>query len=182
GHTLSFDELATERRIDYMTATDEMGGFCFELLDELETIKVGKNIRTVEAAVKAVKAGKVHVAQEASVGAISHLSRTNYGARPVYIGPTCKKGTWRDCLRTMLTVVEAWKRSPDGEAKHGPVFDVASDGDGKRRLALFVMCMHSEILPGNPLYPFICNLEGLNRRVGKDNLTQDFDYRHDLKR
>ncbi|KAJ6455113.1 hypothetical protein DFH09DRAFT_962925, partial [Mycena vulgaris] len=26
GHTLSFDELATERRIDYMPATDEMGG------------------------------------------------------------------------------------------------------------------------------------------------------------
>lgn len=182
GHTLSFDELATERRIDYMTATDDMGGFCLEHLDGLETVKVGKDIRTVEAAVAAVRDGKVHIAHEASVGAISSYSRTNYGARPVYVASTCKKGTWKDLLRTMLTVVEAWKRSPDGEAKHGQLFDVASDGCPKRRLALFVMCMHSEILPGNPLYEFICNLPGFNRRVGRDNLTQDFDYRHDIKR
>ncbi|KAJ7472397.1 hypothetical protein B0H11DRAFT_2196011 [Mycena galericulata] len=181
-HTLSFDELATERRIDYMTETDDMGGFCLEHLDALETTKIGKGIDTVEAAVAAVKEGKVHIAQEASVGAISHLSATNYGAKPVYIGPTCKKGTWHDCLRTMLTVVEAWKRSPDGEARHGPAGVVSSDGDPKRRLALFVMCMHSEILRGNPLYPYICNLDGLNRRVGFNNITADFDYKHDFKR
>ncbi|KAJ6523729.1 hypothetical protein B0H19DRAFT_1345083 [Mycena capillaripes] len=174
--------LATERRIDYIPATDEMGGFCHEHLKALDTVKVGKDIRNVEAAVAAVREGKVHIAQEASVGAISRLSRTGYGARPVFIGSTCKKETWRECLKTMLTVVEAWKQSPDGEAKYGPILDVASDGAGHRLLALLVMCMHSEILPGNPLYPFIRNLPGLNRRVGKDNLTEDFDYRHELKR
>ncbi|KAJ7809652.1 hypothetical protein B0H14DRAFT_2194888, partial [Mycena olivaceomarginata] len=79
---MSFDELALEKHVDYMTSTDEMGGFCSEHLNALETIKVGKDIRTVEAAVAAAKEGKVHIAQEVSVGAISHLSRTNYGARP----------------------------------------------------------------------------------------------------
>lgn len=182
GHTLSFDELAIDRRIDYMTETDEMGGFCIEHVNALETTKVGKGIQNVEAAVTAVREGKVHIAHEASVGAISRLSRTNYGARPVFIAPTCKKGSWKDMLRTMLTVVEAWKRSRDGEKKHGPVLAVAADGDPKRRLALFVMCMHDEIRPGNPLYPYICNLPGFNRRVGKDNLTEDFDYKHEFKR
>ncbi|KAJ7659168.1 hypothetical protein DFH06DRAFT_1406208 [Mycena polygramma] len=182
GHTLSFDELAAERRIDYMTATDQMGGFCLEHLNGLETIKVGKGIETVEAAVEAVKEGKVHIAHEISVGAISHLARTNYGAKPIYMGPTCKKGSWKDMLRTMLTAAEAWKRSPDGEARHGPLFDVASDGCPKRRIAMFIMCMHSEILPGNPLYEFIKNLDGLNRRVGFNNISGDWDYRHDIKR
>ncbi|KAJ7826505.1 hypothetical protein B0H13DRAFT_2440548, partial [Mycena leptocephala] len=182
GHTLSFDELATERRIDYMAETDEMGGFCHEHLSTLESVKIGKDTRMVEAAVTAVKGGSVHISHETCVGAISRLYETGYGARPVFMGPTCKKGPWQDMLRTMEAVVEAWKRSPDGEAKHGPALTIATDGDHKRRLALFVMCMQLEILPGNPLYPFICNLPGLNRRVGKDNITNDSDPKHIDKR
>ncbi|KAJ6599974.1 hypothetical protein DFH09DRAFT_1271514 [Mycena vulgaris] len=182
GHTLSFDELATERRIDYMPATDEMGGFCLEHLDALKTVKIGKDTKTVEEAAEAVREGRVHISHETSVGAISRLSQTNYGAKPVFMGPSCKKGGWRDCLRTMETVVEAWKRSPHGEIKHGPILSVAADGDPRRGAALFVMCMHTEIIPGNPLYPFICNLPGLNRMVGKDNLTKDKDPKHLKKR
>ncbi|KAJ7914001.1 hypothetical protein B0H13DRAFT_1611972 [Mycena leptocephala] len=174
GDTLSFDELSTERRIDYMTETDEMGGFCMEHLAELETIKVGKDTRTVETAVAAVKEGKVQIAHETCVGAIWRLYETNYGAKPVFMGPTCKKGPWQDSLHTMETVVEAWKRSPDGEIKHGPILSVATDGEHKRRLALFVMCMKEEILPGNPLYPFGRNLPGLNLRVGKDNTVRHY--------
>lgn len=184
GHTLSFDELATERKIDYMPLTDEMGGFCLEHLKTsgLETVKVGRDIQTVEAAVTAVKEGKVHIAHETSVGAIAHLSATNYGAKPVFLGPTCKKGNWRDSLRTIQIVLEAWKRSPDGESKYGPVLTVATNGDPTRRLALFMLCMHDEIRPGNPLYEFTKNLPGLNLRVGVGNLTSDFDYKHDFKR
>lgn len=178
GHTLSFDELATERRIDYMAETDEMGGFCQEHPSTLETVKVGKDTRMVEAAVTAVKDGRVHISHETCVGAISCLHETSYGARPVFMGPTCKKGPWQDMLRTMEAFVEAWKRSPDGEAKHGPTLSIATDGDHKRRLALFVMCMQLEILPGNPLYAFIRNPPGLNRRVGKDNITNDSDPKH----
>ncbi|KAJ7091031.1 hypothetical protein C8R44DRAFT_750778 [Mycena epipterygia] len=109
GHTLSFDEIAIERKIDYMAATDEMGGLCLEHVAALDTVKV----------VKAVREGKVHVAQEASVGAISRLFQTGYGAKPVFIAASCKKGNWKDCLRAMETVIEAWRRSPHGEIKHG---------------------------------------------------------------
>ncbi|KAK7021441.1 hypothetical protein R3P38DRAFT_2518576 [Favolaschia claudopus] len=82
----------------------------------------------------------------------------------------------------MEIVLECWKRSKHGEQLHGPILSVSSDGCPKRRYAMFMMCMHSEILPGNPLYPFICDLPGLNRRVGKDNLTNDPDYKHEFKR
>ncbi|KAJ7865520.1 hypothetical protein B0H13DRAFT_2670906 [Mycena leptocephala] len=91
-------------------------------------------------------------------------------------------GDWKDCLRTMEIVLEAWKRSVYGEQLHGPILSVASDGDPKRCLALFMMCMHTEIIEGNPLYPFIRELPGLNRRVGKDNLTMDPDFKHEVKR
>ncbi|KAJ6626243.1 hypothetical protein B0H10DRAFT_1942079 [Mycena sp. CBHHK59/15] len=182
GHTLSFDEIATERKIDYMTATDDMGGFCLEHLSALDSIKVGKDTQTVQAAVGAVREGKVHISHETSVGAISCLSETGYGARPVFMGPSCKTGTWKDCLRTMEIVLEIWKRSLHGERLHGPILSIASDGDAKRCLALFTMCMHSEIVPGKPLYPFICDLPGLNRHVGKNNITMELDPKHEFKR
>ncbi|KAJ6533880.1 hypothetical protein DFH09DRAFT_932574 [Mycena vulgaris] len=166
GHTLSFDELATERKIDYFPETDEMGGFCVEHVSTLKTVKVGKDTHTVEEAVAAVKEGSLHISHETSVGAISRLYETGYGAKPVFMGLSCKKGPWKDMLRTMETVIEAWKRSLYGEPMYGPIMSVSSDGDHKRRLALFMLCMHSEILPGNPLYPFICNLPGLNRCLG----------------
>ncbi|KAK7034836.1 hypothetical protein R3P38DRAFT_2518785 [Favolaschia claudopus] len=182
GHTLSLDELAADPRIDYMPETDEMGGLCLEHLSELETVKVGKDLRAVEAAVAAVKAGKVHIAHEVCVGAISHLYGTNYGAKPVYMGPTCKKGPWQDGVRLIEVIIAAWKRSPDGEVKHGPIMSISTDGDHKRRLALFILCMQMEILPDNPLYPFVCNLPGLNLRVGKGNITHDGDPKHIFKR
>ncbi|KAJ6603348.1 hypothetical protein DFH09DRAFT_1019322 [Mycena vulgaris] len=184
GHTMSFDELATERRVDYLPETDKMAGFCLEHLPSsgLVTTKVGADIQTVEAAVAAVREGKVHIAHETCVGAISHLSETNYGAKPVFLGPTCKKGTWLESMRTMQTVLEAWKRSPDGERKHGPMLSISTDGDHLRRLALFMLCMHKEIGPGNPLWEYVKNLPGLNLRVGDDNLTGDSDFKHEFKR
>ncbi|KAJ7022129.1 hypothetical protein C8F04DRAFT_1402565 [Mycena alexandri] len=181
GHTLSFDEVATDRRIDYMDETDDMAGLCLEHLPALKTVKVGTDTTTVEAAVTAVRNGDVHISHETSVGAISRLSETGYGARPVFMGPSCKTGDWKESLRTMEIVVEAWKRSEYGERLHGPILSIASDSDAKRCLALFMMTMHTEIIEGNPLYPFIRDLPGLNRRVGKDNLTMDPDYKHKFK-
>ncbi|KAK7041215.1 hypothetical protein R3P38DRAFT_3310001 [Favolaschia claudopus] len=168
GHTLSLDEVAADRKIYLVVETDEMGGFCLEHIGELKTVKIGKDLQFVEAAVAAVKEGKVHVAHEICVAAISHLYGTDYGAKP-------------DQVRMIEVILEAWKRSPDGEAKHGPMMSVATDGDHKRRLALFVLCMRYEIAPGNPLWPFVRNLPGLNLRVGKDNLTNDGDPKHIFK-
>ncbi|KAG5634335.1 hypothetical protein H0H81_002361 [Sphagnurus paluster] len=182
GHTLSFDELATERRIDYLPLSDEMGGFCLEHVDgAVETVRIGEDIKAVELAVQAVKDGKVHIAHETSVGAISRLARNNYSAKPVFMASTCKKGTWRESLQNIQTVMEGWKCSEYGEQKNGPIFSVASDGDSTRHAALFMMCMHTEITSENPLFPFISGLLGLNRGVSYDNLTMDFDYKHLFK-
>ncbi|KAJ7096829.1 hypothetical protein C8R44DRAFT_748625 [Mycena epipterygia] len=79
------NRLARKRKIDYMPETDDMGGFCIEHVSTLRTVKVGKDTHTVEAAVAAVKDGHVHISCETLVGAISRLSETNYGAKPVFM-------------------------------------------------------------------------------------------------
>ncbi|KAF8994753.1 hypothetical protein BDZ89DRAFT_1149926 [Hymenopellis radicata] len=181
GFTACFDELATEGRIDYMADEDKMAGVCLEHVGNLTGLHVGSDLRAIEGCVDAAKARKVHVARETTVGAISRHSRKGYAAKPVFMGPTCKKGNYKNAVHILGTVVEAWKRSPYGEKKNGPLWDLASDGDATRRAAMFITCMTFDIEPNNPLYPHVHDLPGLNLKVGKDNLTMDFDYKHLFK-
>ncbi|KAF7290639.1 hypothetical protein MIND_01304100 [Mycena indigotica] len=181
-HTASFDEIAKSPTVDYISELDAMGGLCLEHLFHLPDARIGETITPIEIAARLVKEGKVHIADLISVGAISRLARDNYGAKPVYIGSSCKLGDWRDVLRVVQNVLEAWSRSPDGEVKHGPITAVASDGDPKRRIAFFVLCMQNEVKEGNPIYEFVKDLYGLNLFTGKNNLTMDFDFKHEVKR
>ncbi|EEC00015.1 hypothetical protein MPER_00147, partial [Moniliophthora perniciosa FA553] len=79
---LSFDELATEQRVEYFDNTDEMGGFCIEHVNKLKSIVIGDDTTTLEAAANAIRGGEVHIAHEATVGAISRHARSNYSANP----------------------------------------------------------------------------------------------------
>ncbi|KAL1690446.1 hypothetical protein GGG16DRAFT_125667 [Schizophyllum commune] len=184
GLTAAWDEIANEEKIDYFPEKDHMGGNCLEHADCVETLEIGDDTKTVDAAVKAVRDGRLHIAPESTVATISRLSRKGYGARPVLIAPTCKKRTYQQAVRQTLYVLEAWRRAEHGEKKHGPIFNVASDGDAIRRAAFFVVCMSDEIKEGHPLYPNLRELFplGLNPRIGKNGVSMDFDYKHLIKR
>nr|GAT42752.1 predicted protein [Mycena chlorophos] len=133
-HSALFDETAKTASVDYFTESDAMAGLCLEHLANLPTVQVGDDFESIRAAVQLVRDEKVHVADNLSVAAISRLSREGYGAKPVYVAASCKNGTYEDTLRVVMMVLEAWKRSPDGEVRHGPISSVASDGDAKRRV------------------------------------------------
>jgi hypothetical protein len=77
---------------------------------------------------------------------------------------------------------QAWKISPFGEALHGTIWSIASDGDPKRRPALYLHCMIQELTPADPLYQYVGKLRGMNLWTGLDRMTQDLDVKHDLKR
>ncbi|KAL1753468.1 hypothetical protein FB107DRAFT_276733 [Schizophyllum commune] len=184
GHTLGQDEVNIEEKVEYVPEKDHIGGCCLEHVGCLGSVCVGEGTRTVEIAADAMRDGKVHAACEATVATISRLSRTGYGARPVYIGPTCKRRTWQESVSATLHIVEAWRRAENGEKKHGPIFNIASDGDAIRRASMFVICMSEEIVQGHPLWENLHELFplGLNPRIGKGNLSMDFDYKHLIKR
>jgi len=59
---------------------------------------------------------------------------------------------------------------------------IASDGDLKRRPALYEHCMVREIVEGDPLFHSLRDLPGLNLWTGSGGETQDLDYKHDFKR
>ncbi|KAJ7050108.1 hypothetical protein C8F01DRAFT_942169, partial [Mycena amicta] len=166
GHTIVMDATALEQKVEWLERTDQIGGPCTKHISAVETVIVGEDLTSIMELSKAVRDKKLHIAQEASVVAISRNSRSGYGAKPVLVIPSCKGGTYKQLLILMIIAVEAWYR--DGYAEiNGPLFSFASDGDGKQQMALFVLCMNSEVRPGNSLWPYLRDLPGLNLQVGK---------------
>ncbi|KAJ7867635.1 hypothetical protein B0H13DRAFT_1897474 [Mycena leptocephala] len=163
-HTLMQDEIAGDgRRLCYFEDTDEIGGLCEHATPRLKTFKMGDDLTCAEEAVTAVRAGDIHVGKEFSVAAIARHAPDDYGAKPVLLMLTCKKGSWQSSAEILQKLVQAWKLSPFGEAKHGPLKDIASDGDERRRAALYL---------------FLSDLPGLNLYTGEDGITMCFDPQH----
>ncbi|KAJ7254251.1 hypothetical protein C8J57DRAFT_1076384, partial [Mycena rebaudengoi] len=162
GHTLCIDEIAADGRLSYLPETDEIGGLCEYAISELETFKMGSDLMSVKAMVKAIRANRVHVGKEFSVAAFARHAQTDYGAKPVLLMPTCKKGSWKSSAKILQKLVQAWKLSPFGEAMHGRLESISSDGDPTRRAALYLLCMHKKLGRDDPLYKFLSGLIGLN--------------------
>jgi hypothetical protein len=96
--------------------------------------------------------------------------------------PTCKKVSWQSAAQLLQKLIQAWKISPYGEAMHGLLLSIASDGDGTQRAALYLICMHKKLGPDDPIYKFLSELLGLNLYTGDGGLTMDFNYKHLFKR
>ncbi|KAJ7439531.1 hypothetical protein B0H11DRAFT_2355829 [Mycena galericulata] len=152
--------------------------------NESRRVQIKEYTNAAEETVKAIRAGEVHVGKEFSVAAFSRHAPTNYGAKPVLLMPTCKKGSWQSSAQILQKLIHAWKLSPFGEAKHGPLESLASDGDSRRRAALYLVYMHKELKlkEGDPLFEFLLDLPGLNLFTGDSTITMDFDYKHLFKR
>ncbi|KAJ7662992.1 hypothetical protein B0H14DRAFT_3698037 [Mycena olivaceomarginata] len=181
-HTLCQDEIAGDGRLCYLEKTDDIGGLCEHAIIELETQKMGSDLTSIQAAVKAIREDRVHIGKEFSVAAIARHSGTDYGAKPVLLMPTCKQSSWQAGAQILQKLLLAWKISPHGEKKHGPIKSLSSDGCPKRRLALYLLCMHQELKEGDPLFSLLGDLAGLNLFTGKDGITLDPDIKHILKR
>ncbi|KAJ7251090.1 hypothetical protein C8J57DRAFT_1078413 [Mycena rebaudengoi] len=166
GITLSQDEIAGDGRLCYLEDTDEIAGLCEHATSRLKTFKMGSDLTVVEDVVKAIRADEIHIGKEFSVAAFSRHAPTDYGAKPVLLMPTCKKGSWQSSAEILQKLIWAWKISPFGEAKHDLLQTIASDGDGRRRAALYLVCMHRLLGPDDPLYKFLSELAGLNLYTG----------------
>lgn len=182
GMTLSMDEVASDGRPCYLSATDEIAGLCEHATTELPSRKMGRNLDVMRAVHRAVREGRVHIGKEVFVAALARNDENDYGAKPVLLLPTCKQGTFQQSALIIEMVRQAWKLSIHGESLHGEIWSIASDGDPKRRPALYLHCMSHELTPRDPIYKFIGDLPGLNIFTGPTLETQDLDYKHDFKR
>lgn len=183
GVNLSQDEISCgEGRVRWDPNTDQVLGLC-EHASDLGSLKLGGDLKVLNKIVEAVRVTKdVHIGHEASVATFSLYDDKYYGARPALIMPTCKKGDWIEAACQNAMLLAAWKYSPFGAALHGDVWSLGSDGDPKRRPALYLVTMVRKVQPEDALFRWLGNLPGLNLLCGQNFETPSFDPKHSFKR
>ena len=66
---------------------------------------------------------------------------------PILALGTCKTEQVGQCVQLIKTILDAWRLSPDGEVRHGPIWSFALDGDGVRQAAFHNIFMMDTLGP-----------------------------------
>lgn len=181
GMNLMMDEISANGRLSYQGETDGVVGLC-EHAEKFGPTWLGENPEVALRIALAVQRGEIHVGQEVFVAAFARTGDSDYAARPVLLLPTCKQSSFQDQAMIIEMLRQAWKISPYGESLHGPIWSISSDGDPKRRPALYLHCMVRELQPPDALFAHLGHLRGFNLWCGTNGETQDLDYKHNFKR
>jgi hypothetical protein len=182
GHSVLIDEIALEERPTFIKWLNSIGGLCREDTSQVD-LRI-TNVPGLRALSEALfgPTPTIHLAKEATVAGIAAFRGTNYEVMPIMVSGTCKKEGVNECVKLIETILDAWRLSPDGEAKHGPIWSFASDGDGVRRAAFHIVFMKETLSPKDPLFAHLGSLIGFNKQTGKHYITAEFDPKHLCKR
>ncbi|KAG9122901.1 hypothetical protein FRC07_000528, partial [Ceratobasidium sp. 392] len=185
GWSLMIDELALEARLRYHKLLDAIVGMCREHSDAdcLKNLSTQSDtLGTLTAIKEQLDHGGCHRATEATMAALARFGQSDYSATVILASGTCKTEKSGDQARWIELILKAWRDSPHGEAKHGPIWSICTDGDAKRRRAIFLLCMTSILPESSDLYRLIGHLPLLNLYCGPTQITPDGDYKHEEKR
>ncbi|CAE7062743.1 unnamed protein product [Rhizoctonia solani] len=185
GLSLMIDEIAIEPRLRYSINQDSVIGMCREhgnssVLGCLSNKK--DTLQTLLEVQAQLESGECHRATEATMAAIARFGASDYNPALILASGTCKAEKAPDQARWIELILQSWRDSPFGEATHGPIWSICTDGDAKRRLAVFQHCMQFRLPPSSEIFGLIGHLPLLNLYCGPNLITHDGDYKHEEKR
>jgi len=135
------DGVALEERCRYSRLFKSIIGLCREHAGALDLrIQTTQSILAIDEAIHA-KNPRAHYASEATVVAIAPFQSSNYSAIPFALSGSCKAETGEGMAKWVAGMVRAWKSNPDGEATHGPIWSIATDGKSTMRVCRFILCI-----------------------------------------
>ncbi|KAJ7746768.1 hypothetical protein DFH07DRAFT_1038050, partial [Mycena maculata] len=186
GNIVMFDGVALETKCRYCPRRDAILGLCREHANRVNT-KVD-SLESVENVRKALaedpkSENKVCFGSDATVVAIApYANEEHYTAVPIVVSPSDKTEKGADLAVWLQTVLDAWRDHPQGEALHGPIWAVGSDGDTSYRLAKFIICMVHQIDENTELGKILAPLLGFNRNTSIHGTVATSDPKHIAKR
>ncbi|KIJ38669.1 hypothetical protein M422DRAFT_142016, partial [Sphaerobolus stellatus SS14] len=173
GHSVLIDEINLEERGQYLPGADSILGLCREHCSAVDSRVL--SIEAVEEVSEVLKQGKCHLGKEATVCAIGAFGYDDYEAYPVIISPMCKTEVAEGSVEWLSLVILIWKDSPNAQAKNGPIWSFASDGDATRRKAFHSIFLGQKLPHSAPLWDELGHLSLMNLWTGEDYITMDFD-------
>jgi hypothetical protein len=125
----------------------------------------------------------IHHGKDGTVVGIAPITgRTNYFVSPVVLSPSCKTEKGVDLAQWIPNFISAYQQHPDGEARHGPIYTLATDGESSFRNLRFAIGMTNVLDPLSKEGEIIYRLSGMNRRTGARGLITTSDPKHIVKR
>ncbi|EIW77098.1 hypothetical protein CONPUDRAFT_129281 [Coniophora puteana RWD-64-598 SS2] len=183
GHTICIDEIALQEKADYNSKTQQVMGICHQ-----HASAVNLTLTNTESAIRIAESlarEECHLGKEATVIAVTTWG--NDSIYPLLAAASCKSETPAQIGDIMQTAIRSWNESGARE-KLGPIWSVATDGDATRRRGFhdnFLKHELDELHAVSQLRVAVRTVRvmpGLNRFVGDDGITLDFDYKHIFKR
>ncbi|KZS89273.1 hypothetical protein SISNIDRAFT_417077, partial [Sistotremastrum niveocremeum HHB9708] len=178
GCSIFWDEVSIEERACYFPHSDSVGGLCREHSSNIPVRLT--SYENAQSIATALEEKIVHYGREASVIAVGSFGKLIRGAFPLLVSPTCKQENPTSSGNLLQQVFEAWDQH--AATQFGPIWSFASDGDAGRRQMIYNCFVKSDLQPSDPLFKYVSRLEGLNKQVGKNNITADIDWKHEIKR
>ena len=183
GHILMIDGVALNEVCRYDAGRNCILGLCREHAHNVNkyvtSLDIVKNVEiTIYGDEKKCCYGK-----DATVVAIGpYADSTHYTPVPIVVSPSCKKETGRDLAQWIQTVLRTWETHPDGQAKHGPIWVVGSDGESSFRLMRMSLCMMHLVDANSDLGQILHTMPGLNKQTGDNGIVGTCDPKHVIKR
>ncbi|KIJ93923.1 hypothetical protein K443DRAFT_25823, partial [Laccaria amethystina LaAM-08-1] len=124
-----------------------------------------------------------HYGKDATVlGIVPVMGRENYHVTPLVLASSCKTEKGEQLALWVADFVETYHKHPDGEAWHGPIFTIATDGESSFRKLQFIIGLGKEaITQESDLGQKIFGLPGLNLETGHNRLLGTCDPKHIVK-
>lgn len=171
-----FDKLKVEECPQWDDCTNYIQGVCCEHGHNTSLFYTSN--QEVDLLLMQILEEKVHLASNATVGAIGILSDNHwlYSALPVLIYGQCGRKTGKKHAEIIKTTLDGSKKS-----KLRTVC-VSSDGKSQRGEAFVHLTFKHKLSGDSNIYNYLKDLKWMNFEVGDDDITANKDYKHVFKR
>ncbi|THH13601.1 hypothetical protein EW146_g6638 [Bondarzewia mesenterica] len=186
GLEVMIDGVALEERCHFLAPQNCIVGICREHSHNVDPhVTSIEAVRAVEKALHGDASGKTSCCygKDGTVVAIAPYARDDhYTPVPIVMSPSCKTEKGPELAAWLSTVLDCWKQHQYGQALHGPIWALASDGEASFRVAKFQLCMRESVNPTFDLGHQLQGMPGLNLLTGRDGVVGTCDPKHVIKR
>ena len=124
-----------------------------------------------------------HHAKDGTVAAIASVTgHTHYCPVPVMLSGSCKTENATALQDWVSHFLHAYKHNPDGEALHGPIYTLSTDGESTFRKVRLNLCLSEDLDRDSEMGKIAYNLPGMNCRTGTGGIIGTSDPKHTMKR
>lgn len=181
GQVLVIDGVALEEVARFDLKQNNIVGLCREHSGHLK--KSVDTILDIEYIAKAVHDDKVsHYGKDGTVIGLTPVTdHENYHIAPLVLSASCKAETGDALANTLNAFIAAYHGSPDGEARHGPIVTIATDGESSFHRMHFTLGLGEDLDRDCEMGRVLYRLRGLNCKTGRNQILTTCDPKHIIK-